>query len=216
MFATISNAVVFILVIIILLLAIFFLFYQFWFLRKPKRRIPKGNCIVSPANGRIARILDISNVKKANISKGLLGKVNILTKDTVKKGYLIVIVMTPFNVHYQRSPVDGTVLKTRYRKGSFINVVKDASSLQSLQNEKNEIIIKNRKLGKIKVVQVAGFLARRISCFVKKNQKIHKGEELGLISLGSQVLLVLPKLKLQVKEGQKVIDGETIIARFRQ
>lgn len=214
MVVTISNAVVFALFLIMLLLSIFLLFYRFWFLRKPERRIPEGDSIVSPANGRIARIIEIDKQRTAEISKGLLGKLNLVVKDTVKSGYLIVIVMTPMHVHYQRSPVDGKVLNIRYRKGRFINVVKDASSLRSLQNERNEMIISNKRIGKIKVVQVAGFLARRISCFVKKNQKIHKGEELGLISLGSQVLLVLPELKLQVKEGQEVIDGETVIARF--
>lgn len=214
MMVTISNIVFSVLIAMIILLAFFLLSYRFWFLRKPKRKIPGGSTVVSPANGRIARIIDINNKKTADIHKGIIGKVKILVKDTVKRGYLIVIVMTPLDVHYQRSPVDGTVIKTRYSKGKFINAVKDASSLQSLQNEKNEIIVKNKMIGKIKVVQVAGMLARRISCFVGKNQKIHKGEEIGLISLGSQVLLVIPKIKLNVKEGQKVIDGETVIARF--
>jgi phosphatidylserine decarboxylase len=200
--------------VIIVIAAVLILFYKYYFLRKPKRNTPSGNIIVSPANGRISRIIEINSKKKIEIKKGLLGKINLLIKDTIKQGYLIIIVMTPFDVHYQRSPIDGTVERTRYKKGIFLNAVKDSYSLNALQNEKNEIIIKHKKIGKLKIVQVAGFLARRIRCFIKPKQKIHKGEELGLICMGSQVVLVIPKLKLKVKEGQKVIDGETVIARF--
>jgi phosphatidylserine decarboxylase len=190
------------------------LLYRFYFLRKPIRTLPPENTIVSPANGTIARIIDIKKRKKEVVNKGLLGKVDVLVKDVARSGYLIVIVMTPFNVHYQRSPVQGVVQSTRHTKGRFLNAVKDARSLQALRNEKNEMVIRHGKIGKIKVVQVAGFLALRIRCFIKPKQKLHKGEEIGLICLGSQVILVMPRLKLDVKEGQQVIDGETIIARF--
>jgi phosphatidylserine decarboxylase len=191
----------------------FFLFYRFYFLRKPVRAIVPGNAVVSPADGKIVRIIEIKGGKPVEVEKGLFGKVNLLTSDTVKDGYVIVIMMTPFNVHYQRAPLDGTVERMRYSEGRFLNVVKDAAALGSLENERNEITL-STKIGKIKVVQVAGFLARRIRCFLKPKQKVHKGGEIGLICLGSQVILVLPKLKLAVKDGQKVVDGETIIARF--
>lgn len=207
--------VLFIIIGVAALCALCLLFYRFWFLRKPKRDIPVGDVVVSPASGKIVKILKFgSRMDELDIRKGLLGKVKILIKDIAKEGFIIVIMMTPFDVHYQRSPVKGIVKSIRYRKGSFLNAVKDASSLRALENEKNEVTISNLKTGKVKVVQVAGFLARRISCFVRTKQKIHKGEELGLISMGSQVLLVIPKLKLEVEEGQKVIDGETIIAKF--
>jgi phosphatidylserine decarboxylase len=205
-------AFVFVLALIALAVAML-LFYRFWFLRNPKRHVPKGNTIISPANGTIARILPIGKQKQL-VKKGLLGKVNLLLKDMKKQGHIIVIMMTPFNVHYQRSPIAGTVEKTKYSKGRFLNAVRDPSSLTALQNEKNEITIKNTKIGKIKVIQVAGFLARRIRCFVNPKQKIDKGQDIGLICLGSQVILIIPKLRLSVKEGQKVIDGETVIARF--
>jgi len=205
-----------IIICMMLLLAVLALlaFYRFYFLRNPKRRTPEGNVIVSPANGKVARIVKIGKRQKETIKKGILGKVDLLVKDVVDEGYLIVIVMTPFDVHYQRSPVAGIVEKTVHTKGKFVNVVKDASSLRSLENEKNEIIMKSDKVGRIKVVQVAGFLARRIRCFVEQKQKLVKGQDLGLICLGSQVLLVMPKLKLAVEEGDTVTDGETVIARF--
>ena len=77
------------------------------------------------------------------------------------------------------------------------------------------IIIANKSIGKIKVIQIAGFLARRISCYVKENQNVIKGNKLGLINLGSQCVLVLPtKAKIKVKEGQQVYAAETIIAEY--
>lgn len=202
------------LVTIVALTGIFFLFYKFYFLRNPKRVVPLGNVLVSPANGKVVRIVKLGCRNEEIVDKGLFGKVHLLVKDVVKDGYLIVIMMTPFNVHYQRSPIEGIVEKTTYSKGLFVNAVKDASSLVTLENEKNEIIIKNKKIGRIKVVQVAGFLARRIKCFVRPDEKVDKCQDIGLICLGSQVLLVIPKLKLAVKENDIVIDGETVIARF--
>ena len=198
---------------VILVVIIFLSLYIFGFLRNSKRIVPKGDCIVSPANGRIAKIISIGKNKNILVKKGLLGKVKDVLGD-FKEGYLIVIVMTPLNVHYQRSPVEGIVEKTVHTKGLFHNAMSAEPLKAGLENEKNEIIIKNRKIGSIKVVQVAGFLARRIHCFVTAGQKINKGEDIGLISLGSQVLLVIPKLAIKVKEGETVIDGETIIARF--
>ena len=81
-------------------------------------------------------------------------------------------------------------------------------------NEKNEIIIKNEKVGKVKMIQIAGFLARRIICSINKNEKVNKGQRMGKIVLGSQVTLILPskKIKLKIKKKQKVVGGETIIA----
>ncbi len=201
---------------VVLLVAsgILLIFYRFVFLRRPDRNVPKGDVLVSPASGRVARIIRIDKGGGVSVRKGLVGRVKLLVGDTVKRGYVVVIVMTPFDVHFQRCPVDAEVRDVSYRKGKFLNAVRDASSLQSLQNERNEILLHNARIGSFKVVQVAGFLARRISCFVRPKQKIHKGEELGLISLGSQVLLVIPEMDIEVRPGQKVVDGETVIARF--
>jgi len=84
--------------------------------------------------------------------------------------------------------------------------------LQVQRDEKNEIIIENNGI-KIKVIQIAGFLARRIKCDVKKNQKVNKGDRIGMIALGSQTTLIIPKgVDLKIKVNNKVKAGETIIA----
>jgi phosphatidylserine decarboxylase len=198
-----------ILIIIAALVAAILAFWRLWFLRQPKRNTPRKG-IVSPASGRLIKIIPYKNGKAANIPKGMLGKVRAATIDVAKEGYLLVIMLTPLDVHYQRSPVDGVVEKVTYAKGLFKNAVIGAQ-YRLFENEKNEMLIVTKK-GKIKVIQVAGVAARRIKCYVKPGERIKKGQLIGLINLGSQVVVVLPKQKLLVKENDYLVDGETVIA----
>lgn len=186
------------------------LFWRFWFLRLPARTIPLRG-IVSPASGKLVRIISYRNGQAQNIPKGLFGMVHALTSDVAKEGYLLVIMLTPMDVHYQRAPASGTVLATTYSPGKFANAVSGAANLHAFENEKNEILFAVGK-ERLKVVQVAGFLARRIESAVTVEQRVSKGDVIGLINLGSQVLLVMPKKRLLVKEGQMMTDGETVIA----
>ena len=201
-------------ILIVVLLLILFLLN---FYRDPERKIPKGSNIVSPADGKIIRILKVKNNKindKIRISKGLLGKIETLTQDIARECYVISIFMSPFDVHVNRAPIDGIVKSIRHEKGKYFA----AFNLEkSLMNEKNEIIIENKKIGKIKVIQIAGFLARRIICSASKDKKVNKGQRIGSILLGSQVTLIVPskKIKLKIKGGQKVIAGNTIIADIK-
>ena len=124
--------------------------------------------------------------------------------------------LTTFDVHFQRAPIDGTVTLVSYTEGKFLNAVNDAASLRCLENEKNEMLItkkfKNKKFS-VKVIQIAGALARRIVCFVHAGKEVKKGEDIGLITLGSQVSLIIPSsCNLKIKEGQYVYGGKTIIA----
>lgn len=193
--------------ILILLLILFLLNFY----RDPKRKIPKGANIVAPADGRIISILQVDK-QKAGIKKGIFGKIKTIIKDVAEQCYVISIFMSPFDVHINRAPIGGIVKSVKYTKGRFFGAY---SFENSLQNEKNEIIIKNKNM-KVKVIQVAGFLARRIRCYAKANQKVNKGEKIGMISLGSQAVLILPKgVDLKVKVNDKVKAGETIIASLR-
>ncbi len=180
------------------------------FYRDPKRSIPKGNNILSPADGRIIRIIDTSQ-ESVSFRKGLFGKVNTLTKDVADECYVISIFMSPLDVHYNRSPIDGTVRSIKHSKGKFFKAYQFE---KSMENEKNEILIENKKV-KAKVIQIAGFLARRIKCYVKANQKVNKGEKIGMIALSSQTTLIIPKiagLSLKAKTNDRVKAGETVIA----
>lgn len=182
------------------------LFYKLWFLRDPERHPPKGNNIVSPADGRIIEIKEITQAGKQKVRKGI-GEIETESK----KGCMITVFMTPFNVHYQRAPYDGKVIDIKYTKGKFLTAEKPRP-----ENENNQIMI-STKIGAIKVIQIAGFMARRIVCFAKKNQNIKKGQKIGLIKIGSQICLFMPKTKkirLLVKIGDKVKAGETVIAEL--
>lgn len=193
---------------IIILLAIFALFWKFWFLRDPYREIPKGNNIISPADGIILKIIEF-NKEGIMIEKGLFGKIHTMTRDIGGEGHIVSIFMSPLDVHVNRAPISGTVIYAKHYRGKFFNA---RNFEKSMQNERNEILIKNDKM-KLKMIQIAGFLARRIECFVKDDQKVVKGQRVGLINLGSQVTLILPKdIIIKVKEGERVYAGESIIA----
>ena len=120
--------------------------------------------------------------------------------------------MSPFDVHINRAPINGKIKSVKHTDGRFF----EAFNLEkSLKNEKNEIIIQNKEM-KIKVIQIAGFLARRIKCFVKVNQKVNKGQKIGMIALGSQTMLIIPEgVELRVNLNDKVKAGQTVIAEMR-
>src|SRR3989344_9701724 len=179
------------------LMSIFLIVFLVNFYRNPERKIPKGNLIVSPADGRVISIVE-TNQRSLRVKKGYLGKIRSYTKEVAPETKVISIFMSPLDVHYNRAPIKGTVVSVRHTRGKFF---KAYDLEKSLLNEKNEIIIKNELLT-IKVIQIAGFLARRIQCFVAADQKVDKGQILGRIVLGSQATLILPsKVKLKVKEG---------------
>lgn len=197
-----------------LLLFLFFamMFYFFWnhfFFRDPYREIPSGRNIIAPADGKVIKIMPIRS-KELTIAKGFRGKIRTLLGE-MKDGYLISIFMSPFDVHVNRAPVGGKVVSVKHIKGSFYKADLDEAFL----NEKIEIILENKELGRIKIIQIAGFIARRIECFVKPNQYIVKGTRIGRIIHGSQVSLILPKkVKLKIQLHQRVIAGETIIGEY--
>lgn len=194
-----------------IIIGVLWLFHSYIFMRHPKRNIPSGKVIIAPANGKISKIIR-TNKNNHQIKKGFLGKIKLQSADIAQDCYFINIVMNIFNVHYQKAPYDGKILYTKHLPGSLMNAVNN-SLKPTLENEHTEILMKTQ-LGNIKIIQIAGFVARRIHTFVSKGQNIKKGEDLGIIKLGSQVTLIIPaKLKLMVKEGQTVIDGETIIAK---
>jgi len=189
---------------------LFFIFYKFIFLRDPKVEIPSGRNIVSPADGKIVNIMEIKS-SEIKIKKGFIGKIHALSSDIGDRCYLISIFMSLFNVHINRAPIEGEVLSVKHTKGSFFMAF---DIEKSLCNEKNEIIMKT-KIGKIKIIQIAGFLVRRIECFVKENQKVNKGNKIGRIVFGSQVSLIIPAAsKLKVKQGDRVKVGETILVEY--
>ena len=120
--------------------------------------------------------------------------------------------MNIFDVHVNRSPMEGLVIKKSYFPGSFVDASLDKAS------EKNEqlSITMNTTYGKnIAFVQIAGLVARRILCSVSESSKLKCGQQFGIIRFGSRVDLWLPNpIFVKVLVGQKTYAGETILADF--
>ena len=204
--------------IIVILAILCTLFYIFWFLRDPVRIIPEGNLILSPADGRIVRLFKITDTEFLDIDKGILGGIKTTASEISDSAYVLVIMMTPFDVHYQRAPIEGTIKSVEYKEGSFLNIMDDARSLVAFNNEKNEIVISGNRDGEkfdIKIIQVAGFLVRRIVDYVDVSQIVEKGEHIGLIKFGSMVIMIFPDtFDPMVSEGDYIYGAETIIAEY--
>jgi phosphatidylserine decarboxylase len=168
------------------------LFIAFFF-RNPKRKIPSlQNVLLSPADGRI---IHVGECEEDRFLKERALKVSIF--------------MSLFDVHINRAPASGRVLETSYRQGRFL-VASRAKS--SLLNEQNAIILETEDRFKILLIQIAGFVARRIVCYAKSGDVLRKGEIFGMIRFGSRIDLYLPKdIRPTARVGQHVRGGESII-----
>lgn len=180
---------------IIFTLAILIIGFYLYFNRDPEREIPKTG-IVSPADGKV---LETATIRKAD--KGYARFAKGMTPATMMRIFLSLT-----NVHVQRAPVEGVVNEIKYTPGKHMI----AFNKNAWENEHAEITIKS-KIGMVKVVLIAGLIARRIRIFVKKGQKVQKGQRIGRILLGSQVILIIPKCKVQLKRGKQVRAGTSII-----
>jgi phosphatidylserine decarboxylase len=165
------------------------------FFRDPKREIPgDAAAILSPADGKVICVEQSMDVYQ--------------NKEALK----ISIFMNVFNVHSNRSPVDGEVISLQYYPGKFVNADFDKASTE---NERNAMIIKTADNQKITVVQVAGLIARRILCYTQVGNILSRGERYGFIRFGSRVDVYLPlNTKILVTIGQNIKATETIIAKL--
>jgi len=175
------------------------------FFRDPNRKVPQGEgLVVAPADGRILKgKIDKIEIVEANdpLMEHLL--------EEGEKGIRVSTFMSPFDVHVNRVPVSGRVVKTKYCPGKFKMAFGDIETV----NEKNLIVI-DSEYGKIGTIQIAGFIARRIVQYVKEDDYVNIGDRIGMIRFGSRVDLILPykNCKLMVEEGDKPKAAETVIA----
>jgi len=166
------------------------------FFRDPRRDPPgDGSSILAPADGRVVGI--------ETLPKG-----HALAPEAVRR---VSIFMSPFDVHVNRVPVDGVVEAVSYHRGRFSAAYKgEASEL----NESNAIAIQARAGYRIVVVQIAGWLARRIVCDVASGAPLVRGSRFGLIMFGSRVDVYLPStVTMTVERGQRVRAGRSVVAQ---
>lgn len=165
------------------------------FFRDPARNIPdQANAILSPADGRIVVVEQTEDP--------------YLKRPALK----ISVFMNVFNVHSNRSPVDGTVTHVEYNAGSFVNA---ALSKASIENERNAVVTRLADGTEVTFVQIAGLVARRILCYTKVGDTLARGQRYGFIRFGSRVDLYLPtSAKPRVTVGDKVSATETILAEL--
>ena len=184
-------------------IALIFAFFQIWigaavfiglalfmayFFRDPRRTIPtEADIIVSAADGKVTRVEDREN------------------------GKFVSVFLSPVDVHINRAPIAGRVLKVELFQGKKAPAT---SNEASQTNERNAMTIKGEKMTVV-CTQIVGILARRIVCWSKAGDTLALGEKYGLIKFGSRTDLLMPNnVEIYVKVGDRVIGGETIIGKL--
>ena len=165
------------------------------FFRDPAREIPQqAGVVLSPCDGRVIK------VERTQDPYG--------QRDAI----LVSVFMNVFNVHSNRSPVDGKIERVQYFPGKFVNADLDKASLE---NERNAVVVKTAGDQTVTFVQVAGLIARRILCYVKAGDVLARGQRYGFIRFGSRVDVYLPlTATVKVAIGDKVSATTTILAQL--
>ena len=174
--------------------------FTLWFFRNPKRNTPKNpNAVISSADGKVCLIDQATPPQEVDLGSNQMLR--------------ICVFMNVFNVHINRSPVEGRIDNIIYKEGSFLNASLDKASEK---NERSSMVISNNEGVQLVVVQIAGLIARRILSFVSDNQYLDQGERYGLIRFGSRVDIYMPlDATVNCKVGDKVIAGESVLARLK-
>jgi len=166
------------------------------FFRDPERIIPTGpNLIVAPADGRVIKIAPVRDLRF------LQGEATLIS-----------IFMSPLDVHVNRIPAAGRVVEIRYHPGKYFRAFADKASLD---NEQNAILLEDEQGRRLCVVQIAGFIARRIVCYLRPGMVVERGQRCGMIMFGSRADVYLPPtVRVRVALGQQARGGETVLAEW--
>lgn len=158
-----------------------------YFFRDPERVTPAGNLIVSPADGTVVAVRELSETQTR-----------------------ISIFLNVFNVHVNRTPVPGEIVEVNYQAGKFLVASHESASAD---NEQNTLTI-DGPAGRVICKQIAGLIARRIVCYKKVGDRLAPGERIGYIKFGSRMDVIFgPEYTATVKVGEKVIAGTSVLAK---
>jgi phosphatidylserine decarboxylase len=204
-----------------------------WFFRNPERVAPAGEGIVSAADGTVVYVKQVQPGEPViSIKQGLVATLaDILCEDERQPKLLVGVFMSPFDVHYNRAPVSGTVDFVRHHPGRGRNVHMGPMHWRVLRRREPyhagaEHIVQNERTvtrinGALKgaalscyVVQIAAKTVAGIDSYVKAGEAVEKGAIFGMIRVGSQVDVVLPwreGMNVRVRAGDRVRAGETLL-----
>lgn len=168
-----------------------------YFFRDPDRVTPvRTGLVISPADGVVVSVGKAPWPKELAMGEGEVQRVCIF--------------MNVFDVHVNRTPTDGRVVKLAYVPGAFVNASLDKASEK---NERQLVAMETRDGRPLAFVQIAGLVARRIVCKISEGQTLLAGERMGMIRFGSRVDVYLPPdIASLVAVGQRCVAGETVIA----
>ena len=182
---------------ITLVLTALLLVFVTYFFRNPVRvlEVDDPNFIIAPADGRVVVIEPTDEDEYFH-----------------EKKLQVSIFMSPFNVHANWYPIEGTILESSHQKGRHKGAWLPKSSTE---NERSLVVIEADNKVVIAVRQIAGAMARRIVTYAKAGKRCHRNTHLGFIKLGSRVDMYLPlDTEVFVTGGESVRGNETIIARL--
>ena len=171
--------------------------FVMFFFRNPNRNVPKNkDLILAPADGKVMSVTEVFEDQFLN-----------------SPGVRVSIFLSVFDVHVNRSPVEGDITFQQYTCGRFKAAYK---STAGFENERHSIGLECGEI-KILVTQVAGLIARRIVSWVTLGSLLEQGQRYGMIKFGSCTEVVVPlNVDILVKKGDRVVGGETVIGRVRK
>ena len=172
------------------------------FFRDPVRTTPVDpDLIIAPADGLVTMITRTGPPPELAGEAGLSGEFTRVS-----------IFMSVFDVHINRTPIAGRIVKMAYVAGKFLNADLDKASED---NERQLFLVERDDGVKVGFTQIAGLIARRILTFVREGDTVAAGERIGLIRFGSRVDVYLPAgTGSQVLLGQRTIAGETVLGQL--
>ena len=175
---------------ITLILTAMLLVFVTYFFRNPIRvlEVDDPDFLIAPADGKV-----------------------VVVEPTMENEYFheerlqVSIFMSPFNVHANWYPIEGTILVSEHQKGRHKGAWLPKSSTE---NERSLVVIETPDKVRIAVRQVAGAMARRIVTYAKAGKQSHRNTHLGLD-------MYLPlDTEMFVAVGDTVRGNETIIGRL--
>jgi phosphatidylserine decarboxylase len=164
------------------------------FFRDPPRHVvPDANVAYAAADGRV---LSVERVVDERFG--------------AEEWLRIAVFLSLANVHINRSPVAGKVLRVLPQAGGFA----PADSADAEHNNAVYTLIEGAR-GRCIVAQRSGLVARRIVTWCQPGELLAQGDRYGLIRFGSRTDVYLPAhiFAAHVAPGDTVCAGETVIAR---